>query len=197
MEPPFFGQTALKLCDVYRQTRSHPFFYQQGGETIRLLRKIKAIHPKVKFVTNATMYGTPGYIPIGLYIENGKRVAKAQVFNDPSVNFGMQPQGVFPITKENKALIVPIQLLVIGGKVNPKLTGSDSRYIRSGYGILKDGRVLFALSEERVTFQQFARFFLEKGCTEAVYIDGAVSDYWTSEHEPHPMAQFGVIVGAY
>jgi uncharacterized protein YigE (DUF2233 family) len=187
------------------------FFYRQSGEPIRVLSGVARIDQKVRFATDATMFGK-GYVPIGLYIEKGKRISGARVFNNPSVNFGMQPQAVFAITKENKAVIVPIQerkeadytyavqcapLLVMGGKINPKLTRSNSSYTRSGYGILKDGRVLFALSAETVTFQQFARFFVEKGCTEAVYIDGVVSDYWTPAHEPEPCSAFGIMVGAY
>jgi uncharacterized protein YigE (DUF2233 family) len=187
------------------------FFYRQSGEQIKRLAGVARMDKKVRFATNATMFGK-GYVPIGLYIENGKRVRAARVFNNPSVNFGMQPQAVFAITKGNKAVIVPIQqrkeadytyavqcapMLVMGGKINPKLTRSNSSYTRSGYGILKDGRVLFALSTETVTFQQFARFFVEKGCTEAVYIDGVVSDYWTPSHEPEPYSEFGIMVGAY
>jgi uncharacterized protein YigE (DUF2233 family) len=68
----------------------------------------------------------------------------------------MQPQAVFVITKQNKALMVPIKqrkeadykyavqcapMLVIGSKINPQLTNAKSSYIRSGYGILKDGKV--------------------------------------------------------
>ena len=207
----FAAKAEQKYVTYTARPENIRFFYQHNGEQVRVLEGVPRIDKKVKFATNATMFGK-GYVPIGLYIENGKRINQARVFNNPSVNFGMQPQAVFAVTKGKKAVIIPIQqrkeaeyayavqcapMLVIGGKINPKLTRSSSSYVRSGYGILKDGRVLFALSEETVTFQQFAQFFVDKGCTEAVYIDGVVSDYWTPGHAPFPSSAFGIMVGAY
>jgi len=187
------------------------FYYKHNDKLVGSLSKVREIDTGVKFVTGGQMYSET-YTSLGLYIDNGKRISKASVFNNPSVNFGMQPQGVFAITKEEKALIVPIKerkeadykyavqcapMLVISSTINPQLPHSKSSYVRSGYGILKDGRVMIAISKQRVNFREFAQFFVDQGCTEAVYIDGAVPDYWTPSHPARKGAQFGVIVGAF
>jgi uncharacterized protein YigE (DUF2233 family) len=186
-------------------------YYKHNGQQIKKLNKLATVVPGLKFATNASMFQID-YSPVGLYVENGKTIRKAYIVNNPKVNFGMQPQGVFAITKDNKAVIVPVSkmqvagykyavqcapMLVIDGKINPKLTKSESEYRRSGYGILNDGRVLFAISNTKVTFQEFARWFVSQGCTQAVYIDGVVSDYWTPTHSAHHYAEFAVLAGVF
>src|SRR5215217_5420199 len=104
----FAAKAEQKYVTYTARPENIRFFYQHNGEQVRVLEGVPRIDKKVKFATNATMFGK-GYVPIGLYIENGKRISKARVFNNPSVNFGMQPQAVFAITKQNKAVITPIK----------------------------------------------------------------------------------------
>ena len=69
-------------------------------------------------------------------------------------------------------------MLVIGGKLHPRfLPDSDSRYIRNGVGVSPDGGTArFAISEEPVTFHEFARFFRDVlGTPDALYLDGKIS----------------------
>ncbi|RYY86268.1 MAG: hypothetical protein EOO15_14860 [Chitinophagaceae bacterium] len=68
-------------------------------------------------------------------------------------------------------------MLVVNGKLNGNLP-VGLHLIRNGVGILPDGKVLLAVSEDAVTFHQFARWFLAQGCTQALYLDGNVSEYW-------------------
>jgi uncharacterized protein YigE (DUF2233 family) len=209
----FLALLSLVLSTNYTSYTAKPesihFYYEYNNHPIHSLNRLAEIEPALKFATNASMFQTD-YGPVGLYVEDGKVVSKAAIFNNPSLDAGMQPQGVFAITKAGKAVIVPIKkaqiasykyavqcspLLVMDGKVNPQLTKSRSKNKRSGYGLLKDGRVLFAISNDVVTFQEFAAWFVAQGCAQAVYIDGVVSDYWTPGHDAHPRAMFGVMVG--
>lgn len=68
--------------------------------------------------------------------------------------------------------------------------------IRNGVGILPDGNVLFAMSKTEVNFYDFARFFKDKGCTNALYLDGFVSRaYAPSENWQQIDGNFGVMIG--
>jgi uncharacterized protein YigE (DUF2233 family) len=206
--------TAAQNFDSYVATAEKvSFYYKHNGSPIRTLPALGALHPEIRFAMNIQMFagGRGGsYYPVGLYIENGKLLNRLVRVNNPRVNFGMQPQCVFAITHGGKAILVPLDavatndykwavelapMVVIKGAVNPKLTRSDSRYIRNGVGILKDGRILFAISREPVTFQEFAAYFLSRGCTEAAYVDGVVSESWRRGEKPDYAGPFAVMAG--
>jgi uncharacterized protein YigE (DUF2233 family) len=157
-------------------------------------------NPNLVFATNGGMFGTDqASSPLGLYIENGSKLKPLRKVNNPKYNFGMQPQGIFLITKDNVAKVITVgeyeklkesdvkyanqsaPMLIINKNINPKLTKSSSYNIRNGVGILPNGNVLFIISKEPVTFQQFAKLFLERGCTSAMYLDGGISNGLTRE----------------
>lgn len=143
------------------------------------------------FAMNAGMY-TKNSIPQGLYIEKGKILVEIDREEKGYGNFYLQPNGVFSISKENKAHICETKdfkvattteyatqsgpLLVIDGTIHPAFTkGSKNIHIRNGVGIRSDGRLLFAMSKERINFYDFASFFLQNDCKNALYLDGFVS----------------------
>ncbi|TCJ12534.1 hypothetical protein EPD60_14770 [Flaviaesturariibacter flavus] len=190
------------------------FFYRHAGSNISTLSRLAALQPRLRFAMNIQMYanGNSGYRPVGLYIENGQTITPLVRVNNPKVNFGMQPQAVIAITKDNRAVLVPLgeiktsdykyaveiaPMLVINGAVNPKLTRAQSRYIRNGVGILADGRILFAISREPVTFQELARFFVQQGCRSAAFIDGVVSQSWRPGAAPPYDGEFAVMAGSW
>jgi uncharacterized protein YigE (DUF2233 family) len=84
-------------------------------------------------------------------------------------------------------------MLIIQAKINPNLPKSMSSTIRNGVGILPDGKVLMAVSKDGVTFQEFASYFLHKGCINALYLDGGISGAYTGPNESN--GEFGVIIG--
>jgi uncharacterized protein YigE (DUF2233 family) len=73
-------------------------------------------------------------------------------------------------------------MLVIDGEVNPAFVeSSDSRKWRSGVCAQVPDRVVFAVSRTPVTFHAFARLFRDNlGCREALYLDGTLSQIYTS-----------------
>jgi uncharacterized protein YigE (DUF2233 family) len=73
-------------------------------------------------------------------------------------------------------------MVVINGKINPNFKkDSKSKFTRSGVGIRKDGTLVFAISQQPVTFYDFARIFLFYGCQDALYLDGAISEMYLPE----------------
>ena len=157
---------------------------------------------------NGSMYQAGNYKPVGLYIENRKLIHEAHILNDNSVNFGINPQAVFFIDTNNKAGLVRVQqrnekkykyavqiapMLLENGQINSALSnfkGKTQR--RNGIGVTANGEIVFILVPGETTLAGFASLFKQNGCTSAAYIDGFVSDYWTTDTKNN--SRFGVIV---
>jgi uncharacterized protein YigE (DUF2233 family) len=146
---------------------------------------------RLVFAMNAGMYDE-GLKPIGLYVENGIRLHKANT-RDGYGNFHLKPNGVFYIAQGQagvmetgaflKSGIKPDfatqsgPMLVIDGKLHPKFGPQSTSYKkRNGVGMVDKGRVVFAISESGVTFHAFARFFRDElGAMNALFLDGSIS----------------------
>jgi uncharacterized protein YigE (DUF2233 family) len=180
-------------------------YWKKDGRVINNFIELKKIEPNLVFAMNGGMFD-PGYAPVGLFVENGKEINKIKKVNNPNVNFGLQPQGIF-LTRNKKAEVIAIDdykpdhvsyatqsapMLVIDSKMNPQLP-IGKNYIRNGVGILPDGKILMAVSKTRVTFHQFAQFFIDNKCTGALYLDGAISEAYTGKAETY--GSFGVMIG--
>ena len=143
------------------------------------------------FAMNAGMF-QPDQSPVGLYIEDGVQAHKIITGDGPG-NFGLLPNGVFCIGDklrviESRAFAAhPPKcryatqsgpMLVIAGKLHPAFQAdSTSDHVRNGVGVSADGKVAwFAISNEAVNFDRFARFFRDVlGAEDALYFDGSVS----------------------
>lgn len=164
------------------------------------------------FAMNAGMYHADR-APVGLFVDKGQEAARLVTRAGPG-NFGMLPNGVFCIADrfwvlESRAFAKkPPQcrfatqsgpMLVLKGKLHPRfLPDSDSEYIRNGVGVTKDGtRAIFAISNDRVNFHRFARFFRDGlGLPDALYFDGKVSRLYAPGSGRHDAGfPMGPIVG--
>lgn len=158
-----------------------------------LLQKEKQ---KLLFATNAGMY-LPDGTPLGLYIEDSK-VIRPMNKATASGNFYKQPNGVFYLTNNNKVGICKSTefkttnikhatqsgpMLLVDGSITETCKIRSSIYIRSGIGILKDGRLLFILTKEPVTFYTFASYFKQRGCVNALYLDGCISGVYLPQQK--------------
>lgn len=151
---------------------------------------------RVRFAMNAGMFGTDGR-PIGLYVERGKTVRRLNRVQTAHGNFYMQPNGVMWIARDGSAHIDTTgefaarspaavwatqsgPMLVIAGTLNTQFSAEGpSRHIRNGVGEVGGGAAAFVISEDRVSFGRFARFFRDAlGSRNALYLDGAISSIW-------------------
>ena len=173
---------------------------------------LKKRDKKLLFAMNGGMY-MENSMPLGLYIENGKRIRRANRVKKAFGNFYMQPNGVFYIDKRNRAYIKKTTsfkyskrikyatqsgpMLLINGKMHHRFRkGSHNIHIRNGVGILPDGRLLFAISTEPINFYDFATFFKRNGCKNALYFDGVISDiYLPPKYDRFHYSIFGVMIG--
>ena len=115
------------------------------------------------------------------------------VTRDGPGNFGLLPNGVFCIgtrfsVVESRACARAKPkcryasqsgpLLVLDGVEHPAFrAGSTSYHIRNGVGVTADGgTAYFAISDQPVNFDAFARFFRDAlGTPDALYFDGSIS----------------------
>ncbi|MDP4844006.1 MAG: phosphodiester glycosidase family protein [Salibacteraceae bacterium] len=150
--------------------------------------------------------------PQGLYIENGKELHQVNKVQEAYGNFYMQPNGIFYITNQQEAVVVATKdfepnkdikfatqsgpMLLIDGDFHPAFNkGSSNLNIRNGVGVLPNGNLLFVMSKVEVNFYDFAQFFKELGCQNALYLDGAVSrTYLPSQQWQQLEGGFGVII---
>jgi len=176
-----------------------------------LNEQLQKKNKKLKFAMNGGMFN-PDLSPQGLYIEKGKKLSQIDTIRKGYGNFYMQPNGIFHITKDKKPAVCETlkfseedvnfatqsgPLLLIEGKLHPRfIKGSKNLNIRNGVGILPNGKIIFAMSKEEINFYDFAMFFKEQGCKNALYLDGYVSRTYLPEQNSIPMdGIFGVIIG--
>ena len=71
-------------------------------------------------------------------------------------------------------------MLVIDGALHPKFEADGtSRYVRNAVGIGPDGKPLFVITTDVVSFGKLARFFRDRlKAREALYLDGSISSLW-------------------
>lgn len=192
-------------------------FYRQNdaGENFGSLENLKQYAvkqgKKLRFAMNGGMYQEDRK-PLGLFIQNGTTVTQLNN-RTGSGNFYLPPNGVFYITNKNKVAVVQTAnfqsdgdikyatqsgpLLLINGEINQAFTPDSSNvYIRNGVCVLDDNKIIFAISRRRVNFYEFAAYFKNAGCRNALYLDGFVSRmYAPEENITQTDGNFGVIIG--
>jgi uncharacterized protein YigE (DUF2233 family) len=195
-----FDGSAFTLCTF--DPARHQFelmVTDANNKPLRDFNRLRlALGPRARhlaFAMNAGMYDWNG-LPIGLYVENGKE-RHALNRRSGKGNFHLQPNGVFwidsngPHVAETHSFAASKPdglrwatqsgpMLVTKGQLHPKFSrDGSSRYIRNGVGLSKQGRLLFVISDDRISFGKFARLFHDRlGCDDALFLDGYVSSLW-------------------
>ncbi len=150
--------------------------------------------PRLAFAMNGGMFDEAG-APIGLMVEDGRHVRSINR-RAGGGNFHLLPNGIFLVHKDGSADVVTSgdfaatadiafatqsgPMLVIDGKLHPKFDpDGSSRYVRNAVGIAPDGKPLFVITTDVVSFGKLARFFRDRlKVRNALYLDGSVSSLW-------------------
>jgi len=191
------------LALFYRDENKEPFRSFDG-----LSKWFSAKNQRLVFATNAGMFNKD-FFPLGLHVENGSVLQKMHlpkrennIDADAVVgNFDLPHNGVFRI-QEGKASIVETRqlagvqdwarvqlatqsgpMLLIDGAINPGFNENSSNLkIRSGVGIIDDNNIVFVISDEPISFYDFALIFKEQfNCGNALFLDGAISRMYIYE----------------
>jgi len=170
---------------------------------------------RLLFAINGGMYD-PDYRPVGLYVENGRELVRANTKVGPG-NFHMKPNGGLYIAgnaagvEETSAFLrkrPPADfatqsgpMLVINGRLHPRLAyNGESRKYRSGVGGRDGTTLVFAISETEVSFGEFARLFRDKlQISNALFLDGGSVPhlYSTDLHRTGNLLPLGPMIGIY
>jgi uncharacterized protein YigE (DUF2233 family) len=186
-------------------------------DTGHILRSIKKLRSYVEsknahllFAMNGGMYKFD-HSPQGLFIQDKVMLAPLDTVSG-SGNFYMKPNGVFYLSTDGKGGICKTSsfinnnisyatqsgpMMICNGVINAAfIKGSENLNIRNGVGILPDGKVVFAMSKEKVNFYDFAMHFKSFGCVDALYLDGFVSrTYYPGLGWEQTDGDFGVMIG--
>jgi uncharacterized protein YigE (DUF2233 family) len=182
------------------------------GSLAALSTALKAKGETLMFAMNAGMF-KEDQSPVGLYVENREKLHDADT-RYGSTNFHMKPNGVFwvgdrvaGVTETSRYLANPPParfatqsgpMLLIDGKIHPKIKpNGTSTKIRNGVGACDGGAVVFAIADEPVTFDKFARLFRDGlSCQNALFLDGSVSSLYAPDlNRDDELSPIGPMVG--
>jgi uncharacterized protein YigE (DUF2233 family) len=145
-------------------------------------------------IANGGMF-RPDHSAQGLLVIDGETLSLRDTATSGYGNFYLQPNGIFALDHAGCGYVVLTQaypaltdrhdiryatqsgpMMLIDSTINPLFTdGSPNLYIRNAVGITAEGEVIFAISEQPCTFFDLSSVLLQHGCTDALYLDGAIS----------------------
>jgi uncharacterized protein YigE (DUF2233 family) len=148
------------------------------------------------FAINGGIYSRQ-MAPLGLYIQEGVTLSPLNR-DSGGGNFFLKPNGIFYVTDQGARVVEtasyyplgPVRqavqsgpMLVIKGELHPRfIPNYESRYVRNGVGVDREGRVVFAISDGEVNFHDFGTLFRDRlDCPNALYLDGQISRMYLPE----------------
>jgi uncharacterized protein YigE (DUF2233 family) len=189
----------------------------QAGNQLRTFqeaaRALEARGMAVDTLMNGGIF-EPGGIPSGLLVQDGRQLHPVNR-NAGEGNFFLKPNGIFLGGSKGAAVIsteeYPLKgvevsqavqsgpLLLRGGKVHPAFNAhSTSRLHRNGIGVTKDGRVVLAITDfhspKFPNLFEFAELFRSLGCSDALFLDGDISQMRSGAELAQQSNQFGSII---
>ena len=203
MKETAFGGKRYIVCTVDPKTeRLELFLKDENGAVLHKFSAIEAMlgahGQRLVFGMNGGMFH-PDYAPVGLFVADGRELTPLNT-GAAEGNFFLKPNGVFAVLKDGTAVVAEASrwpalagkarlatqsgpMLVIDGKLHPAFRAeSASRLFRNGVGIAPDGKALFVISSEVVSFYEFATLFRDAlGCRNALFLDGTISSLHAPE----------------
>ncbi len=208
------------MCEVNLQREVGKFFWKRAdgqpyGNPSALPQSLGGRSGRLLFAANAGMYH-PDYRPVGLYVENGRELVRANTKAGPG-NFHMRPNGVLYVAAESAGVLETGSflkqkpradfatqsgpMLVINGRLHPRFARhGGSRKYRIGVGSQDPSTLVFAISESEVSFGEFARLFRDKlRSKNALFLDGggATSFYSPALGRNSNLVPLGPMIGVY
>jgi uncharacterized protein YigE (DUF2233 family) len=171
----------------------------------------------VLMMTNGGMF-KPDHQPQGLLVSEGKEYSAIDTTTlARNGNFYLYPNGIFYTDTQGRFYITETQLyrklyaaknklpqyatqsgpvLVSNSKIHAQfMYGSANINIRSGVGIPNDDRAIFLISDRPVNFYDFSMIFLYfLNCSDALYLDGAISKMYFNTDKAMPEGTFGPMI---
>lgn len=191
------------------------YYKDASNKLIRTLGSLKQFVESNKkeliFAMNGGMYH-PNFAPVGLFIADHTLHTSVNL-NRGTGNFFIQPNGVFYVDANEKPGICLAKdihtvqkikhatqsgpMLIINRRINPYFSDTSNYFnIRNGVGITKHGKLIFAMSRKPVTLYEFAHYFKQQRCVNALYFDGSISKTYAPRSRWTQLnGNFGVMIG--
>lgn len=191
------------------------YWKNENGEKLKSIQNLKNyVEQKnltLTFAMNGGMFNND-FSPKGLFIQNKKTIVALDTAIGDG-NFYLKPNGVFYITTDNIPFVCKTTdfvdkgkikfatqsgpMLIVDGQIHSAFkAGSTNLNIRNGVGVLPNNKVVFAMSKTAINFYDFAKYFKNLGCKNALYLDGFVSRAYIPEKKWIQIdGNFGVIIG--
>lgn len=207
------AQVVAYEVDAQRQ-QLELYWKDDKGQLLSSIQRLKdwlsGRGQRLVFAANAGMFN-PQHAPQGLFVQDFKTIVQLDTGAGRG-NFYLRPNGVFYTTADGRAGVCTTEkfvankvkfatqsgpMLVIEGQIHPAFgRNSTNLNIRNGVGVLPNGHALFAMSKGEVSFYTFAKYFADRGCRNALYLDGAISrTYCPAADWVQTDGIFGVMVG--
>jgi uncharacterized protein YigE (DUF2233 family) len=203
-------------CRVDARSESLRLYYRDPRDSTlvhsfdRLAKHVALEGRKLTFAMNAGMFH-PDFRPVGLLVIDGREIAPIDRTQGPG-NFYQQPNGVFLIdaagprvlaTEDYRGLRPALAtqsgpMLLHRGQIPDNAAfRAHSRHLRNGVCVPEGAIVAFVISEDAVTFREFADYFSSAlKCSEALYLDGSISSLFAPQAKRHDArADFGPMFG--
>jgi uncharacterized protein YigE (DUF2233 family) len=215
---PFrFQSLAATVCHIdLRHDKLRLFHVDEQGRPLKYFsgvnRLLQASGEKLVFAMNAGMYHAD-FGAVGLLVVDGVEVQPLNL-QSATGNFFLKPNGVFLVSERGAQVVESSRyptfservelatqsgpLLVLDGAIHPAFRKeSTSRLVRNGVGVLSSQEIVFAISEDPVTFYEFAELFRNGiGCKDALFLDGTVSSLYSENlGRADVRASLGPIIG--
>jgi uncharacterized protein YigE (DUF2233 family) len=215
-----YERAAYTICEVDLHRHAVRLYWNRSDGTpyaylSALPRDLKGGTGRLLFATNAGMFDS-NLRPVGLYVEQGRELVHANTKSGRG-NFHMMPNGIFYISAV-RAAVAQTQaflkqrpqadlatqsgpMLVIDGRLHPRFDRrGTSLKTRNGVGVRADGKVIFVISQEAVSFDAFARLFRDGlKCPNALFLDGgsASSLYAPTLNHPGNIVPLGPMLAVF
>lgn len=150
--------------------------------------------------------------PLGLLIK-GLVKYKDFVWPDNNIFFPVGPSALLAIDRDDHISIIPANkfkvaddlatyrlaiqsgtMLLTRGFMNPVITRAAGTQVCNGIGIRPNGDLVLAVADSKISLREFAVFFEEQGCNDAMMLDDGATCQWYLPGTPKKPGTFGEII---
>jgi uncharacterized protein YigE (DUF2233 family) len=213
------GSARFRVCEYGLDTIELRLYWkdekgEQIGDLHRLREIITAEGRELVAAMNAGMYGGDAdSTPVGIYIERGRELVPLNLRDSAGGNFYDEPNGVFYVANGRAAVVERGEFARLG--VRPDLATQSGPLLvqrgafphagykpngprlapRNAVGVRADGTVVLVLAESETNMHELRVALRDHfGCTDALYLDGAISELMVPVDSPS-MRRHGAIIG--
>jgi uncharacterized protein YigE (DUF2233 family) len=203
------GDIRFRVCEFIPDSVELRLYWkdengEQVGDFARLRRMVAAEGRELFVAMNAGMYGGDAdSTPVGLYVERGRELVPLNLRDSAGGNFYDQPNGVFYVANGRAGIVDARELAQLD--VHPEIATQSGPLLvqrgafphagygpngprvapRNAVGVRDDGTIVFVLAETEVNMHELRVALRDHfRCTDALYLDGAISGLMVSTESP-------------